>query len=140
GGNAIYGQFFQGMIDEVRVYSRALSAGEIQTDMNTPVGTTTPPPTDAVPPTLAITAPTSSGSYTTTANSVTVSGTASDNVGVTSVQWASNRGGSGVATGTTNWSAAAIPLQAGTNILTVTARDAAGNVGTATLTVVSNVS
>jgi len=139
GGNAIYGQFFQGLIDEVRVYNRPLSAGEIQTDMNTPVGTTTPPPTDTVPPTLAITAPTSSGSYTTTANSVTVSGTASDNVGVTSVQWASSRGGSGVATGTTNWSAAAIPLQAGTNILTVTARDAAGNVGTATLTVVSNV-
>src|SRR5215510_4972817 len=53
GGNAIYGQFFQGLIDEVRVYNRPLSAGEIQTDMNTPVGTTTPPPTDTVPALVA---------------------------------------------------------------------------------------
>jgi hypothetical protein len=37
GGDNIYGQFFNGRIDEVRVYSRALSASEIQTDMNAPV-------------------------------------------------------------------------------------------------------
>lgn len=45
GGNAVWGEFFSGSIDEVRVYSRALSAGEIAIDMNTPVGTgdTTPP-------------------------------------------------------------------------------------------------
>ena len=36
GGNT-YNQFFQGRIDEVRIYNRALSAGEISTDMNTPV-------------------------------------------------------------------------------------------------------
>jgi hypothetical protein len=42
GGDSIYGQFFQGMIDEVRVYNRALSQAEIQTDMNTPVGGTPP--------------------------------------------------------------------------------------------------
>jgi hypothetical protein len=38
GGDSIYGQFFKGTIDEVRVYSVALSAAQIQTDMNTPVG------------------------------------------------------------------------------------------------------
>ena len=37
GGDATYGQYFQGMIDEVRIYSRALAQTEIQTDMNTPV-------------------------------------------------------------------------------------------------------
>jgi hypothetical protein len=37
GGNSIWGEWFQGKIDDVRVYSRALSASEIQTDMNTPV-------------------------------------------------------------------------------------------------------
>jgi len=37
GGNVPYGQYFQGRIDEVRVYSRALSASEIHTDMITPV-------------------------------------------------------------------------------------------------------
>ena len=37
GGNIPYGEFFQGLIDEVRVYNRALTQAEIQTDMNTPV-------------------------------------------------------------------------------------------------------
>jgi concanavalin A-like lectin/glucanase superfamily protein len=32
------GYYFQGTIDEVRVYNRALSQTEIQADMNTPVG------------------------------------------------------------------------------------------------------
>ena len=37
GGNTIWGEYFAGLIDEVRIYNRALSAAEIQTDMNTPV-------------------------------------------------------------------------------------------------------
>ena len=37
GGDSLYGQYFQGMIDEVRVYSRALTATQIQSDMNRPV-------------------------------------------------------------------------------------------------------
>jgi hydrogenase maturation factor HypE len=37
GGNSIWGEYFNGLIDDVRVYNRALSATEIQTDMNTPV-------------------------------------------------------------------------------------------------------
>jgi ABC-type phosphate transport system substrate-binding protein len=37
GGNAINGQYFRGLIDDVRIYNRALSATEIQADMNTPV-------------------------------------------------------------------------------------------------------
>ena len=37
GGNSIWGEYFQGMIDEVRIYNRALSQPEIQTDMNTPI-------------------------------------------------------------------------------------------------------
>jgi hypothetical protein len=38
GGNAVWGEYFAGLIDEVRVYSRALTAAEIQTDMNAAVG------------------------------------------------------------------------------------------------------
>jgi chitodextrinase len=49
GGNVPYGEFFQGRIDEVRVYNRALSAAEIQADMATPVGGSAP--TDTTPPT-----------------------------------------------------------------------------------------
>jgi hypothetical protein len=37
GGNSVWGEYFNGLIDEVRIYNRALSAAEIQTDMNTPV-------------------------------------------------------------------------------------------------------
>jgi hypothetical protein len=42
GGTTAYGEYFQGRIDEVRVYSRALSASELQADMNTPLGGSTP--------------------------------------------------------------------------------------------------
>ena len=38
GGNAVWGEFFNGLIDEVRVYDRALSAAEIPSDMTTPIG------------------------------------------------------------------------------------------------------
>ena len=38
GGNSVWGEWFAGLIDEVRVYNRALSASEIQQDMQTPVG------------------------------------------------------------------------------------------------------
>jgi hypothetical protein len=37
GGNAIWGEWFAGRIDEVRIYNRALGPTEIQTDMTTPV-------------------------------------------------------------------------------------------------------
>jgi hypothetical protein len=40
GGNTIWNEFFSGQIDEVRVYNRALTGAELQTDMNTPIGTT----------------------------------------------------------------------------------------------------
>ena len=37
GGNSVWGEFFAGRIDEVRLYNRALAAAEIQADMNAPV-------------------------------------------------------------------------------------------------------
>ena len=44
GGNAVWGEYFSGLIDEVRIYNRALTAAEIQADMNTPIGPAPPPP------------------------------------------------------------------------------------------------
>lgn len=38
GGNSVWGEWFAGLIDEVRVYNRALSASEIQQDLQTPIG------------------------------------------------------------------------------------------------------
>ena len=46
GGDTYAGENFPGLIDNLRIYNRALSLTEIQTDMNTPVGAqsdTTPP-------------------------------------------------------------------------------------------------
>jgi hypothetical protein len=37
-------RFFPGVIDEARIYSRALTQAEIQADMNTPIGPDTTPP------------------------------------------------------------------------------------------------
>jgi fibronectin type 3 domain-containing protein len=37
GGNSVWGEYFKGVIDELRIYNRALAAAEIQTDMNTPI-------------------------------------------------------------------------------------------------------
>jgi Big-like domain-containing protein/glucodextranase-like protein len=90
---------------------------------------------DMTPPTVTITSPTSSLTYTVTSSSLTLQGTASDNVGVTQVTWVNSRGGSGTATGTSSWTASAIALQLGSNVLTVTAQDAAANTATANLTV-----
>ena len=44
---------FNGRIDDVRIYPRALTPSEVRTDMNTPLGGST----DTSPPSVAITAP-----------------------------------------------------------------------------------
>jgi len=93
-------------------------------------------PPDTQNPTITITSPTQSSTYSTENGNITISGTASDNVGVTQVTWSNNRGGSGSASGTTSWSASNITLQEGFNIITVTARDAADNTGTNILTII----
>ncbi len=53
---------------------------------------------DTAAPVLAITSPTSDPSYNRSGASVTLSGTASDNVGVTQIGWSNSLGGSGTAT------------------------------------------
>ena len=76
GGNAIWGEWFAGLIDEVRLYNRALTPTQLQTDMATPI-------TPAAPDTQVPSAP---AGLTATAGigRVTLSWTAStDNVGVT---------------------------------------------------------
>jgi len=108
---------------------------------STPPSSGSPAPSPAPSPgspTASITSPTSSSSYTAPNSTVSLSGTASDDVGVTRVTWSNNRGGSGTASGTSSWSASSISLSTGSNVITVTASDAAGNTGTTTLTVTYN--
>jgi hypothetical protein len=46
-GTRTGGYWFIGTIDEARLYGRALTAAQIQTDMNTPIGNVAPPPATA---------------------------------------------------------------------------------------------
>ncbi len=94
---------------------------------------------DTVAPVVTITSPTSSDTYTTTSSPISLGGTASDSTsGVSSITWSSNRGGFGIAIGTTNWSVTSINLSSGDNTITVTATDNAGNTSTDTLTITYN--
>src|SRR3989344_5849555 len=82
---------------------------------------------DTTRPSITITTPVNASSYSTSSATLTLRGSASDDIGVTQVAWVNSRGGSGTASGTTSWSVSNITLQNGTNTLAVTARDAAGN-------------
>ncbi len=86
---------------------------------------------DTVAPTVTITRP---SSLSTPSSTAVLTGTASDAFGVAQVTWSNSRGGSGMATGTTSWTVAGIPLQPGSNVITITARDSAGLLGTDTVT------
>jgi hypothetical protein len=107
-----------------------------------PVPTPAPAPTpkpgggDTTPPTLKVVSP-GSTMVSTAAAAIAVSGTASDNVGVTAVAWSTSTGASGNASGTASWNLQA-PLLVGTNVVTVRAYDAAGNSTWRTITVVRN--
>ena len=85
GGNSVWGEWFKGQLDEIRLYSRALTAGQIQTDMATPVTCSGAPPA----PTL-----------TTSPSSLSFSGTAGGSSPAAQTINVSNTGG-----GTLTWTA-----------------------------------
>ncbi len=118
-------------ISQTMTVTRTAASSPTPTTPADPVTPATPTtPTvggkDTTPPTLTINSP-SSTSISTSAASIAFGGTASDNVGVTSVTWSTNTGTSGTAAGTTQWTAS-IPLLVGSNAVTIRASDAAGNV------------
>lgn len=90
---------------------------------------------DLKTPTIEFLAPTNTDSYDSSAASLDMAGTASDDKEVSAVSWESSHGENGMATGTANWAISGIPLTQGENIITVTATDKAGNRGSRTLTV-----
>ncbi len=122
GGNSVWSEWFNGLIDEIRVYNHALTQPEIQADMNTPI--TSGP--DTTPPNVAITSPTAGASVF---GVVDVMATASDNVGVVGVQFFVDGAALGAedlaAPYTVTWDTSTFSL--GSHALTARARDAAGN-------------
>ena len=125
-GRRTGGYYFQGIIDEVRLYNRALSQAEIQTDMNAAVA----PTPDTQPPS----APAGLNATAASGSQINASWTAStDNVGVTGYQVEHCQGG-----GCTNFTTVGpvltatsysdTGLSAGTSYsYRVRATDAAGN-------------
>lgn len=88
-----------------------------------------------IPLTVSITSPTSESLYTTSSPAVALSGTAAGQLGIVSVAWSNNRGGSGACVGTASWSVSGVALQPGDNVITITATDSAANSVSATITV-----
>jgi len=77
GGNSIWGEYFAGRIDEIRIYNRALSSAQVASDMATPIG-------GGESDTQAPTTPSSLVATAVSTSQINLSWTAStDNVGVT---------------------------------------------------------
>jgi Fibronectin type III domain/Glucodextranase, domain B/Bacterial Ig domain len=90
---------------------------------------------DTTPPAITISSPSTANSYTTSAATTTIAGTASDNAGIQQVRWTSSSGQSGTADGTTAWRIPSLSLSEGLNVITVTAVDPTGNQSSDTLNV-----
>jgi poly(3-hydroxybutyrate) depolymerase len=98
---------------------------------------TVPTGANVTPPAIAITSPANAGSITTSATTLNLVGTASAASGKTikGIRWRSNRGGEGIALGTTAWSIDGIDLQPGENVVTVIVRDSSSITTSTTITV-----
>jgi len=92
---------------------------------------------DIQAPNIYITDPIFGNLWTNTSSALNLGGGSDDNIGVTSVTWANDRGGSGsVGAPFDSWYVSGIKLYPGTNNITATAFDAAGNSGNDVLTVI----
>jgi methionine-rich copper-binding protein CopC len=80
GGDSIWGEFFNGLMDQVRIYNRPLNQAELRSDMSTPIGGTL----DSTPPTVSLTGPAAGA---TVSGITAISANASDNVYVGGVQF-----------------------------------------------------
>ena len=135
GGNAIWSEWFAGAIDDVRIYDKGLSALEVARDRDTPVGgAVPPPPPDTAPPTVSLSSPADGASLRGT---TTVTATASDNIGVSGVQFKVDGQNLGAEDTTSPYSASWDTTTAsnGAHTITAVARDAAANTKTATAAV-----
>jgi len=90
------------------------------------------PPPDSSAPSIAITSP--SNNTVVSATTLTVSGTASDNLAIQIVELSTDGATWNTAFGTTTWSGSAT-LHAGTNVIYARATDASGNRATVQITV-----
>ncbi|MBI2564042.1 MAG: hypothetical protein HYW08_16975, partial [candidate division NC10 bacterium] len=113
-------EYFPGLLDDVRIYTRALSAAEILSLYTA---------ADSTPPTVSITAPISGA---TVIGTITAAASATDNVGVVGVQFKLDGANLGTEVTAAPYSVSWNTTTAGNgaHTLTAVARDAAGNTAT----------
>jgi PKD repeat protein len=124
GGNSLWGQYFQGLIDNVRIYNQALGLSAIRADMFTPVsGTSTTPVGNAGPAQAA-----NEGSP------ITFAGSATGGSGALSYSW---NFGDGTAAVTGTLAPTHTYMDGGKYTVTLTVTDSLGktNVSSTTATV-----
>ena len=92
------------------------------------------PTSDTIAPVVSIAVPTAGSTFSTDETSILIGGSVRDDSSVIAVEWSSDRGVEGSASGKENW-IATIPLVSGSNTIRIRARDAAGNVGTTSIVV-----
>jgi hypothetical protein len=79
-----------------------VTAHDAATNASDDVNSVTYKNQDTKTPTVMITSPTVSPSYTSLTSTIKIGGSAIDNIGVTSVTWINDRGGSGTCSGTSS--------------------------------------
>jgi hypothetical protein len=137
GGNAVWPEYFQGRMDDIRVYNRALSGAEVATDMATPIGQPASPLLSVAPAGLSFTGaqgganPAAKTLAVTNAGGGTLSFTAADDA-----PWLSVSPGSGSAPQDLSVAVSTAGLAPGTytGSVTVTASGVAGSPATVPVT------
>ncbi len=91
---------------------------------------------DTTPPAITVTSPTTDQTYTTANGTITISGSASDDINeITAIAWSNTGGRNETERKTIEWAIPNIKLEKGDNVITVTAMDSVGNTGIATITI-----
>jgi len=93
---------------------------------------------DLKPPKIFILSPTSSISYNSANDRITVSGIATDNEGISRIEWRNNNGSTSIANGQAEWEISNIQLSSGDNVLTFIAYDTSENKDSVVLVVTYN--
>ena len=129
GSDPFYGQYYAGLIDEIRIYNTALTQAQIQYDMETPI--TGGLSDDHTPPTVTISSPAAGAQVT---DIVNITADADDESGVAGVQFFVDNVAVGAEDATApyglSWDSRTVAN--GAHTLTAAARDPAGNVAVST--------
>jgi len=113
-----------------------ITAEDSNGNLSTATLTVTATQLDMTSPVVSITGPRLEKQFTVISPTVALAGAAADNIGVTDLTWANDRGGSGslqLTQGT--WNVPNLALREGPNRITVTAKDSGGSSGSDTTTI-----